>query len=421
MRIPIPFTKRELDISLTDVGWITRFTGIRASSGVTVTDKTALRLSAVYACVRVLAESIASLPLITYKRRAVRGKDRAVGYYLYPILHDIANDEMPSYIWRETMQGHVALTGNAYSEIEYDEYWRVKALWPLRPDRTFPERDPTTGEIRYYTTLANGQGIILPSYRVLHIPGLGYDGLKGYNPIELAKEAIGLALAAEEHGARFFGNGARPGGLLKHPGRFKDEAVARRIRESFEAIHGGLSKSNRVALLEEGMDYQQISIPNDQAQFLETRQYQVADIARLFRIPPHMIGDLTRSTNNNIEHQGIEFVTMTLRPWLVRWEQYINWKLFTPKERRQYFVEFLADGLMRGDLKSQYDALSVAINNGWMCPDEAREILNHNPMPNGQGEIYRVPVNTMPADIARDWWLSKVKGGETTSGKTATS
>lgn len=795
IRIRIPFTKRSVDVSFstTDTGWISRFfSGGKTATGVTVNEQTSLRATAVLACVKILSETIASLPLPVYKRLKPRGKERAPDHPLYHVLHDLANDEMTSFTWRETMESHIALWGNCYSEIEYDDMWRIRALWPLRPDRTYPERDPTTGRIIFKTTLSNGQGIILPQERVLHIPGLGFDGLKGYSNIAMAREAIGMSLAAEEYGARFFGNGANPGGILEHPGKLKEPD---RLREQWYEMHQGLSNQHRIAVLEEGMHYKQIGIPPEDAQFLETRKFQVTEIARIFRVPPHMIADLERATfcmpadvevmtetgpksiaevkpgekvwslgetgmclatvkysvcsgtdeilkirttnrtiranavhrilvrrkypdpkpsvggyqcvkwvneyvpagelkagdtivtleslpgdgvshcptreltigfmefcglllgdgnvykgwgvsiarandakymdyyrkvikeefvsfgkngngrsrervntqpvylqeqdrqtrfssvlaaeeleklgfcgdarskrvpgwvftikpelklallrgfldadgsvdkkgriafhsvnremlsqlrhlclsvgipvtniqgherspilpsgkrhtsrvytftcsdpganrqiwsndsryqerllsgqsfgkkdrnyprfggkgfnldgcglaritsiekqptepvydlevegthsfiangvvvhNSNIEHQSIEFVVHTIRPWLVRWEQALMWKLLTPSERKKYLIEFLVDGLLRGDIKSRYDAYAVAKQNGWMNSDDIRELENQNPLPDGQGEIYYVPLNMIPANQAGDYWKAR--------------
>lgn len=368
--------------------------GGKAASGVTVNESTAMRCTAVYAAVRILAETIASLPLPVYRRLPGGGKERAHDHPLYRILHDQANEEMTSFVWRETLMGHLALWGNAYSEIERNQAGEVIGLWPLRPDRTWPERDPKSGKLVYKTLLPDGKGVVLPADRVLHIPGLSFDGLVGYSPIRLAREAIGLALAAEEFGARFFANDARPGGVLEHPGKLSQEAHER-LRKSWEEMHQGLSKKHRIAILEEGMKFHEVSIPPEDAQFLETRKFQVTEIARIFRIPPHLLGDLERATFSNIEHQSIEFVVHTIRPWLVRWEQAINTKLFSEAERRVYFAEFLVDGLLRGDIESRYRAYAIGRQNGWLSANDIRELENMNPIPGG--DIYLIPLNMVPA------------------------
>lgn len=375
--------------------WLVEALGGRpAASGVNVNESTAMRFTAVFAAVRVLAETIASLPLPVYRRLVPRGKERAPEHPLYQVLHDRANDEMTSFTWRETSMGHLCLWGNTYSEIEFGKDGYVRALWPLRPDKTWPEREPRTGKLVYKTILPDGTGAVLPAYRVLHIPGLGFDGLMGYSPVRLAREAIGLGLAAEEFGARFFANDARPGAVLEYPGKLSKEAKDN-LRRSWEEMHQGLNKRHRIAILEEGMKLHEIGIPPEDAQFLETRKFQVVEIARIFRVPPHMLADLERSTFSNIEHQSIEFVVHTIRPWLVRWEQVINWKLFTEAERKIYFAEFLVDGLLRGDIESRYRAYAVARQWGWMSANDIRELENMNPVPGG--DVYLIPLNMVPA------------------------
>lgn len=369
--------------------------GSQASSGVLVNEETAMRSTAVYASVRLLSETMASLPLIVYRRLTGGGKERATDHPLYLVLHDQVNPYMTSMVFRETLMAHLLLWGNAYAEIEYDKKGNIVALWPLLPDRTYPRMDAVTSELYYYTTVASGQEIKLPSWKVLHIPGLGFNGLVGRSPIRMAREAIGLSLATEEFGSRFFGQGAKPGGVLEHPGKLSDDSM-RRLRASWAEIHSGLHNSHRIAILEEGMKYQQIGIPPEDAQFLETRRFQVNEIARIFRVPPHMIGDLDRATFSNIEQQSLEFVVYSLRPWLVRWEQAINAKLLMPEQRQIYFVEHLVDGLLRGDIQSRYQAYAVARQNGWLSADDIRELENMNPLPDGQGNIYLVNGNMIP-------------------------
>lgn len=373
--------------------WVVKLSGWDTATGVTVTPESAMQATAVYACVRILAESVASLPLHVYRRLDEGGKERATDHYLYSILHDAPNPEMTSFELRELLMSHLALWGNAFAEIEYDNAGRVRALWPLRPDRMRVKR--SNGELVYIYML-NGQEIPLSAERVFHLRGLGSDGVLGYSPIAMARQAIGLALATEEFGARFFGNGARPGIVLQHPGVLSEKA-RKNLRESWEERHGGLEKSHRIAILEEGMTIQEIGIPPEDAQFIQTRKFQITEIARIFRIPPHMLADLERATFSNIEHQSIEFVVHTLRPWLVRWEQAIHQRLFLPSERDTNFAEFLVDGLLRGDIKSRYDAYAVGRQWGWLSADDVREMENMNPLPDGKGKMYMVPLNMVPA------------------------
>jgi len=380
---------------------ITSSTVIEALSGppsVTgrhVTPDSAMRVSAVFACVRVLAETISSLPLHVYRRLDGGGKERDPEHPLYRVLHDLPNPEMTSVELRENLVGHVALRGNAYCEIERDGEGNVRALWPLRPDRVRVE--PRNGRRYYVVDVPGGPPQGLEPEKVWHIRGFGTRADSGLSPIACARESVGLALATEEYGARFYANDSRPGGVLKHPGKLSPEG-AKNLKQSWEAAHGGLSNAHRVAVLEEGVEWQAIGIAPEDAQYLEMRQYQVLEIARLFRVPPHLIGDLSRATYANIEHQSIEFVTHTIRPWLVRIEQAIARDLFRENERSTWFAEHLVDGLLRGDIQSRYNAYAQARQNGWMSANDIREIENMNPVDGG--DIYLVPLNMVPAEDA---------------------
>ncbi len=342
------------------------------TSGKTVNERTAMQTTAVYACVRILAETIASLPLHTY-RYTINGKEKATDHQIYHLLADEPNPEMTSFVFRETLMGHLLLWGNAYAQIIRDGRGRVLALYPLLPNKMTVDRTEK-GEL-YYIYNKEGQSYPLRSDEVLHIPGLGFDGLIGYSPIAMAKNAIGMAIATEEYGAKFFANGANPGGVLEHPGVVKDPA---RVRESWNSVYQGSSNAHRVAVLEEGMKFQSIGIPPEQAQFLETRKFQINEIARIFRIPPHMIGDLEKSSFSNIEQQSLEFVMYTLDPWVVRWEQSIKRVLFSDVEKKDYFVKFNVDGLLRGDYQSRMNGYAVGRQNGWLSANDIRELENMN-------------------------------------------
>ena len=359
-----------------------------SSSGKAVNEKTALHTTAVYACVRILAETIASLPFHTY-RYTLNGKEKAIEHPIYYLLHSEPNPEMTSFVFRETLMSHLLLWGNAYAQIIRDGRGRVLGLYPLLPNKVIVNRNQH-GELVYQYE-KDGQTYFLRSYEVLHIPGLGFDGLIGYSPIAMAKNAIGMAIATEEYGAKFFANGANPGGVLEHPGVVKDPA---RIRESWNAVYQGSSNAHRVAVLEEGMKFQSIGIPPEQAQFLETRKFQINEIARIFRIPPHMIGDLEKSSFSNIEQQSLEFVMYTLDPWVVRWEQAIQRALFTENEKRQYFVKFNVDGLLRGDYQSRMNGYAVGRQNGWLSANDIRELENLNRIPEDLGgDLYLINGN----------------------------
>ncbi len=364
--------------------------GTPSASGKHVNETLALSYSAVYACVRVIAETIASLPWIVYRRLPDGGKERAVSHRLYSILHDAPNPEMTRVEFVETIVGHLELWGNAYAEIESDGSGRVTALWPLRPDR-MTVLEPTSERGRMYVyALADGSQTALTPGKILHFRGLGGDGRFGYSPIRLAREAIGLGLAAEEFGARFFANDSRPGGVLQHPGRLS-ESAAKRLKESWEDLHRSLTNKHRVAILEEGITWQSIGIPPEDAQFLETRKFQTEEIARIFRVPLHKIQNLDRATFSNIEHQAIEFVVDTVRPRCVRLEQRVNQQLFSDTFRQTHFSEFLLDGLLRGDIKSRYEAYQSARYAGWMTTNEIRERENLNPIDGG--DALWMPVN----------------------------
>ena len=296
------------------------------TSGKTVTERSAMQMTAVYSCVRILSEAIAGLPLHLYRYDKNGRKEKALDHPLYFLLHDEPNPEMTSFIFRETLMTHLLLWGNAYAQVIRNGKGEVVGLYPLMPNRMTVDRDEH-GKLFYSyqvgsddaPTMKTGTVILKPT-DVLHIPGLGFDGLVGYSPIAMAKNAIGLAIATEEYGAKFFANGATPGGLLEYPGTVKDPD---RVRESWNKGFSGSQNAGKVAILEEGMKYTPISIAPEQAQFLETRKFQINEIARIFRIPPHMIGDLEKSSFSNIEQQSLEFVKYTLDPWVARWEQAI--------------------------------------------------------------------------------------------------
>ena len=300
-----------------------------SAAGKSVTASTAIQMSTVYACVRVIAETIASLPLHVYQNQG-EGSVKALDHPLYPILHDEPNSEMTSFVWRETMLAHLLLWGNAYCQIIRSGRSQILGLYPLLPDRMEVDRD-SAGTLTYTYSTGSGQTVKLRPEDVLHIPGLGFDGIMGYSPIALEKNAIGLGLAAEEYGSKFFSNGARPSGILTHPNTVKDP---KKLRDSWNAAYGGSNNSGRVAVLEENMSYTPISMPNSEAQFLETRKFQVSEICRIYRVPPHMVGDLEHATFSNIEHQSISFAVHTIRPWVVRLEQSMNRALFSDKEKK---------------------------------------------------------------------------------------
>ena len=353
-------------------GWNFLFGG--TTSGKAVNERTAMQTSAVYACVRILAESVAGLPLHVYERTANGSKSTKPSHFLYRLLHDEPNREMTSFVFRETLMSHLLLWGNAYAQIIRDGRGFPIALYPLLPDRMAVDRNES-GELVYTYQSDKGQ-VKLRRENILHIPGLGFDGLIGYSPIAMAKNAVGLALATEDYGATFFANGANPGGVLEHPGVIKPEQ-ADRLRESWQSQFGG-ANAHKVAVLEEGLKFHQMSIPPEQAQFLETRKFQINEIARIFRVPPHMVGDLEKSSFSNIEQQSLEFVKYTLDPWVVRWEQSLQQALILPSEKATIFIKFNLDGLLRGDYQSRMQGYSTGIQNGFMSVNDVRGLEDMN-------------------------------------------
>ena len=370
------------------------------TSGKPVNERSAMQMTAVYACVRILAEAVAGLPLHLYRYKADGGKEKATDHPLYLLLHDEPNPEMSSFVFRETLMTHLLLWGNAYAQIIHNGRGEVVALYPLMPNKMTVDRDEN-GRLYYqYTrskeeaaTMPNATVILSPS-EVLHIPGLGFDGLVGYSPIAMAKNTIGMAIACEEFGAKFFANGAAPSGVLEHPGTIKDPG---RVREAWQSQFSGSSNSGKVAVLEEGMKYTPISISPEQAQFLETRKFQINEIARIFRVPPHMVGDLEKSSFSNIEQQSLEFVKYTLDPWVIRWEQSLARSLFTESEKKEYFFKFSVEGLLRGDYASRMSGYATARQNGWMSANDIRELENLDRIPaEDGGDLYLINGNMLP-------------------------
>lgn len=386
--------------------WLTEALGGGSTeAGIDVNHHNALKLSAVWACVNVLSQDVAKLPLQVY-RRLERGKEPARDHPVYRVLHDRGNRQMSAYNLRRTLQAHVVTWGNAYAEIERNRADDVIGLWPLMPDRTKAHRIDGRKVI---VTRVNNEDIALSADRVLHVPGLGFDGLRGYSVINMARRTIGGAVAADKFGAKFFGSGARPGGVIMAERQLSD-AARRRLRDAWERKHKGLSNAQRVAVLDEGMQYQDIGVPPEDAQFLETRQWGVEDVARFFRVPPHKVQHLLRSTYSNIESQAREYVQDTLQAWLVNWEQELNQALFNDGERNQYFAEHNVEGLLRGNSEARSQFYQQAINNGWMTPNEVRERENLNPA-HGGDQLF-VPLNLMPLDAAADLMAMQAEGDD---------
>lgn len=358
------------------------------SSGQRVNETTALQASAVYACVRLISETIASLPLQIYRRGPDNSRELATDYRWYEPLHSLPNGIDTSFSWRQMMMADALLSGNGYSLIVGND-----TLIRLHPRAVKVDVAEDESQLLYTYSPPSGAAQTFGQDQIHHLRGLSRDGITGLSPITVARESIGLAMATEQYGAQLFGHGAIPAGFLKHPGAIGDVAVAN-IKETFVRNNSG-ENANSIEVLEEGMEFQPVGMTSEDSQFLETRKFQVTDIARIFRVPPSMIGDLERATFSNVEQQALDFETNTIRPWLVNWEQAILRDLIAPVERGTIFAEFNIDGLLRGDAKSRAESLQIRFMNGAINEDEWRQIENLNPLPNGEGQKFYVPANLM--------------------------
>lgn len=369
-----------------------------STAGVDVTPETALRYVTVAACVRVLSESVASLPLILYRKRTDGGKDRATDHPLYTVLHDVANGWNTSFEYGEGQMCNLATRGNGYAYVDRNNKGQTIGLVPLNPDGVSITMARDWSPL-YRATMPDGAIVErMPRAQIHHIRGPLPRGFLGRSMIALAREGIGLGLAAEKFGASLFSNGVRSSGYVKHPKTLSDPAIER-LRNQIKENNTGLENLLKPLLLEEGMDWVQTSITPDDAQFLETRKFQRADIAGIFRVPAHLINDLERATFANIEHNSLAFVIFSLVPWLVRIQQAISRDLLLPAERAAgYFAEYKVDGLLRGDFKTRMEGHALQIQNGIKSPNEVRIIENDNPRDGG--DEYWKPSNMMGDQVA---------------------
>lgn len=382
----------------TDEYWVQKLfgQGKLTSSGVPVSEDSALTYSAVWAAVNLISSSIGFLPMIAYERKG-EGRDRAQKHPVAKLMHSRPNQYMDSLTFRETLQAHVLLWGNGYAEIERNGGGRPIALWPLLPNRVNPKI--VDGKLVYEVSgLTNGvdpvagQGntATLPADNVLHIKGLGFDGLKGYSVIRYMAENIGLGLASEKNASTFFSNDSSPSGLLTTDNALKAETKTK-LEKNWEEKHKGLDRRYRIAVLHSGLKWQQIGISAKDSQLIESRKYGVQDVARWFNVPPHMLGDLSKSAFTNIEQQGQSYVTYTLGRWLKKWELETSYKLFATHEQDKFFLEFLVDALLRGDNESRSKSYQMALggpnNPGWMTKNEVRGRENL-PLVEGGDELF---------------------------------
>lgn len=384
--------------------------GARSLAGMQVTPDSAMRVAAVFACVRELAQSFAVLPIEFYQQQG-RQRVKITSHPLYKLLSKRPNRWQNAYQWRLMMQGHVSLRGNAYNYIAANSRGKITELIPIHPDR-IKIRPKNDGDYDYQYIGQDGSTTTYTREEVWHLRGLSPDIYRGYNPIELARDSVGLALAAQEYGARFFANDAKPsGGWIEHPGTFKSPEAKKIFRESWQEMQSGGNRG-KTAVLEAGMKFHEIGLSNADSQFLETRKFSIEDIARLFGVPPHRIGHLERSTNNNIEHQGLEFVTYTMMPIAENWEAAIESDLLFEDDETE--IEFNFSRLLRGDSKARSTYYHNGILDGWMTRNEARQMENMNPI-DGLDEPLR-PLNMMPESEADEEQMEEEtdeKTGET--------
>jgi len=381
--------------------WMTG--GAQSWAGQTVNESTAMGLSAVYACNKIIAEDISSLPFKAYERLSPRGKRPATEHPSYVIANEQPNPQMSAMVMREAQFHHALLTGNSYAWIEFSRSMKVKAIWLLRPDRT-EKKQHEDGSYKFHVRTEDGQEDVFEEWEVIHVHGLGWDGLSGYNVVHMARQTIGLALALEQGNASFWSNGARPGGYIEVPKRMSDPAYER-LKKGWEGRHQGSANAHRMAILEEGAKWNEVGMPLKDAEFMQSRKFSIAEVARWYRMQLHKLAELDRATFSNIEHQSIEHVTDTLRPWIVRYEQEYNRKVYGVGSR--FFAEHTVDGLLRGDSEKRSLLYAAGRQWGWLSADDIRETENMNPLDDGQGDIYLTPTNmtttttTAPADAVR--------------------
>ena len=367
--------------------------GRATSAGKDVSPDGAMALAAYYACLRNISEDLAKLPLKVYRRLRPRGRESVPDHPAYRLLHDRANEESSAMSVRETLVHHALAWGGGYAEITRNGRGEPVGLWPIHPSRVYLWRT-VRGTLRYQITV-DGQRSDLPPEDVFHLHGLGGDGLAGYRLSVLAKEAVGLGLAAEEFGASYFGNGTVMGGILEHPGKLSDPA-RKRLAESLARDHKGSGNAHKVRILEEGMKFESLGVPPNEAQFLETRQFQVEEVCRWFRMPPHKVQHLLRTTFSNIEQQSIEYVVDTLTPWAVRFEQEAKVKLLG--EAPDLYAEHVFAGLLRGDAAQRGNYYRALYHVGALSAADIRELENLDPA--GVSDKYFVPVNMQTAEKA---------------------
>tara|TARA_R110000824_G_C15133324_1_gene669237 strand:+ start:127 stop:1320 length:1194 start_codon:yes stop_codon:yes gene_type:complete len=368
--------------------------GIQANSGVTVDENSALNFSAVWACVRVISESVASLPIGVFKEEENGTRKLDKSSPIYSLLAYEPNSYMTSFIWRESLMNNLLIHGNSYFKIKRDSALRPIELIYLNPEDVNPIK---VDDVIYYDVKNYNNPIA--QYDMLHFVGMGYDGVKGKSVLTVHADTIGLSLGANVTATSYFGNSTAIAGVLKHPGKLSEEAASR-LRTSWNNNYAGPYQSNKTAILEEGIDFKPISIPASDRQLLDSRLFQVQEIARIFRVPPHLIGDLSKANYNSMEQLSIEFVRTTLRPYLVNIESELNRKLFRESERGLYYTKMSVEGLLRGDSQARADYYQTMLQNGVFSINEVRRFEDMNPIENGDEHL--VPLNFQPLNNIND-------------------
>ncbi len=385
------------------------FSNFRTTSGENITPTSALKVLVYYACIRVISEDIAKIPFSVYKKTGENSKAEEPTHPVYKLLIQ-PNSEMSWYSFCETMQSWALGWGNGIAKIDMDDSGNAVALWPIHPSRVEIVRNEEK-ELRYKVRVAVGSFQIYRPEEVIHIKNFSDDGINGWSLIKIAAEALGLSLAMQTFGASFFGNGAHAGGFLEHPGEL-GEPAKKSLIASFEERHQGAVNAHRVTVLEEGMKYNRTTIANNEAQFIESRQFQIEEICRLCRVPPHKVQHLLRATFSNIEHQSIDYVGDTLLPWYTKWEQEFNNKLFFNREKGIYYTKFSMQAILRADMSARATFYNKLFQMGVLSPDDIRALEDLNPLPNGTGAKYYIPMNLVPIEDAGKVAAAKVKSNK---------
>ena len=368
-----------------------------ALSGVRVNERNIMGLTAHFACVRVTATTLASLPVHVYERTG-SGRRRVADHPVYRLLHDQANPEMTAFSFVEGMQAQISNTGRAFAEIVYNRRGEVAELWPVAPGKCVPRRNEKTKKLEYCFSQT---GDILPDWKILHIPGLSFDGINSFSPVGLFRQSFGLGLAVEQYGSLFFGQGTHIGAFMEHPKSLSEQAYTR-LKAELDEKYRGLQNSHGVILLEEGMKYSPVGMKMEDVQFIESRKFTATEMARIHGVPPHLIADLEHATFSNIEEQGIEAVVYSFRPWAVRWEQALNARLLTAEERQRYYIKFEIDGLLRGNTKARFEGYRIGREIGVYSANEIRQMEDMNRREDPEGDTYMMPLNMKSSKDGED-------------------